>query len=156
MRNADTELKYSPNKPLPTLVLVPGYYCILFFLLRPLVIWISCSTPVKAPIEENHSTAILCIVMGNGFSCRVCWRTCLAWCFCVRPVFAKSANIRHKLNKKAWYSLYWVATSTLMHCQGVQHTFLFHGKNVYSKNGDRHFCWLHWQVHWHHFAIDLL
>ena len=27
---------------------------------------------------------------------------------------------------------------------------------VYSKNGDPHFCWLHWQVHWHHFAIDLL
>lgn len=66
MRNVDTALKYSPTKPLQTLVLVPGYYCILFFLLRPLVIWIVSYTPVKEPIKESHFIAILCIVMGNG------------------------------------------------------------------------------------------
>ena len=54
-RNVDRALKYSPHKPLLVLVLVPGYYCILFFLLRPLVIWICCSTPVKAPIKIGRA-----------------------------------------------------------------------------------------------------
>ncbi|XP_040992651.1 cation/H(+) antiporter 14-like [Juglans microcarpa x Juglans regia] len=60
-------LQSSSFKPMLTVAMMLGYYCILIFLLRPLVIWIVNLTPSGRPIKESHFIAILCILLGNGF-----------------------------------------------------------------------------------------
>ncbi|KAK7846730.1 cation/h(+) antiporter 14 [Quercus suber] len=67
VRNVGTALKYSPTEPLSFIATVVGYYCILIFLMRPLVIWIHNFAPKNRANEENHFIAILCIVLVNGF-----------------------------------------------------------------------------------------
>nr|XP_023927571.1 cation/H(+) antiporter 14-like [Quercus suber]POE91769.1 cation/h(+) antiporter 14 [Quercus suber] len=67
VRNISTALKYSPTEPLSFIATVVGYYCILIFLMRPLVIWIHSFAPKNRANEENHFIAILCIVLVNGF-----------------------------------------------------------------------------------------
>ncbi|KAK9998428.1 hypothetical protein SO802_018031 [Lithocarpus litseifolius] len=66
VRNIGAALKYSPTEPLKLIATVVGYYCILIFVMRPLVIWIDSFTPKNRPNEENHFIAILCIVLVNG------------------------------------------------------------------------------------------
>ena len=67
VKNIGASLKYSPTEPLSMIAAVVGYYCMLIFLMRPLVIWIDSFTPKNRANEENHFIAILCIVLVNGF-----------------------------------------------------------------------------------------
>lgn len=60
-------LQSSTFKPMVTVAMMVSYYCILIFVLRPLVIWIVNLTPSGRPIKESHFVVILCILLGNGF-----------------------------------------------------------------------------------------
>lgn len=58
----------STYKPFLQLVVSFCYFAIIFFLLRPLVIWISNRNPQGKPMTESHFISIICILLFVGLS----------------------------------------------------------------------------------------
>lgn len=57
----------NPMKPLYTFPSLFGFYCTMFFLLRPLTIWIVSKTAEGESMKQSHFISIICIVLGVGF-----------------------------------------------------------------------------------------
>lgn len=64
--NVVRALRNSTFQPMLTVGVVFGYYGTLFFVLRPLVIWILSHNADRSNIKEAHSIAIFCLVLLNG------------------------------------------------------------------------------------------
>lgn len=67
LSNIIRSLQNSTFKPLLTATIVLSYYCVLFFVFRPLAIWFVNHTPEGRIVKESHFIAILCLVLLNGF-----------------------------------------------------------------------------------------
>ena len=69
--NGAKALEHRSYGPVLQLVLSVCYFSILFFLLRPLVIWISNRNPQGKPMAKSHFLSIICILLFIGFSAQV-------------------------------------------------------------------------------------
>lgn len=57
----------NPIKPLYIFPLLFGFYCTMFFLLRPLTIWMVSKTTEGESMKQSHFISIICMVLGVGF-----------------------------------------------------------------------------------------
>lgn len=69
--NGARAMKQWSYLPLLELVLSLCYFSILFFMLRPLVIWISNRNPKGKPMTEGHFVSIMCILLFVGHSAQI-------------------------------------------------------------------------------------
>ncbi|CAJ1960498.1 unnamed protein product [Sphenostylis stenocarpa] len=65
--NAANAFKLHTYKPITEIVVSLCFYSILFFFLRPLVVWISSRNPQGKPMRESHFVSIICILLVVGF-----------------------------------------------------------------------------------------
>ncbi|KAG4974661.1 hypothetical protein JHK87_031482 [Glycine soja] len=66
--NSAKAVEQQTYKPITEIAVTICYFSILFFFLRPLVIWISNRNPQGKPMTESHFLSIICILLFVGFS----------------------------------------------------------------------------------------
>ncbi|PKI54657.1 cation/H(+) antiporter 14 [Punica granatum] len=60
-------LQASTMEPLFPIFITLSYYCVLFFLVRPFIIWLTKQSEGEKPMHETHFVFILCIVAASCF-----------------------------------------------------------------------------------------
>ncbi|XP_014489608.1 cation/H(+) antiporter 14-like [Vigna radiata var. radiata] len=66
-----TAIRRETYKPFTEIMVSISYFALLFFLLRPLVIWISNRNPRGKPMTETHFISIICILLLVGFTASI-------------------------------------------------------------------------------------
>ncbi|XP_027932891.1 cation/H(+) antiporter 14-like [Vigna unguiculata] len=81
--NGTIAIRQETYKPITEMIVSVSYFAILFFLLRPLVIWISNRNPRGKPMTESHFIWIICILLIVGFTASVSGQPpfFIAFCF---------------------------------------------------------------------------
>ncbi|RDX59862.1 Cation/H(+) antiporter 14, partial [Mucuna pruriens] len=81
--NSVRALGENSYKPVTEIVVTICYFSILFFFLRPLVVWISKRNPQGKPMTQSHFLSIICILLFVGFSASVAGQPpfLIAFCF---------------------------------------------------------------------------
>ncbi|KAK7289903.1 hypothetical protein RIF29_03930 [Crotalaria pallida] len=69
--NSVRAMKQGSYLPIIELAFSLFYFCILFFLIRPLVVWISNRNPKEKPMTEGHFVSIMFILLFVGISAQV-------------------------------------------------------------------------------------
>lgn len=80
--NSAKAVQHQTYKPVTELAVTICYFSILFFFLRPLVLWISNRNPQGKPMTESHFLSIICILLFVGFSASVAGQPPFLVAFC--------------------------------------------------------------------------
>ncbi|TKY47213.1 Cation/H(+) antiporter 14 [Spatholobus suberectus] len=80
--NSTKAVELHTYKPVTEIAVTICYFSILFFFLRPLVLWISNRNPRGKPMTESHFLSIICILLFVGFSASVAGQPPFLVAFC--------------------------------------------------------------------------
>ncbi|ESW18833.1 hypothetical protein PHAVU_006G074300 [Phaseolus vulgaris] len=80
--NGAKAIKHETYKPFTEIIVSISYFASLYFLLRPLVIWISNRNPRGKPMTESHFLTIICILLLVGLTASIAGQPPFVVAFC--------------------------------------------------------------------------